>query len=236
MILSRVIFLAQLTLMLPVFALLLVTPANLGTAAIYLYLVPVGVAVTLFALWRFTKYPAERRLAAATIATPVACLGAPVLVYSLNSGPVEPALLVMAVLALLVIAALILLGKTDQFRGAGLFANRRFNVSCLVALGTLLLLLWFPIFIGLAANQSFSLPTDIAERDKIITVAALYLIAVAIPAACLSIFTLLYAPVGLVRNHGGRVLHLGQLIAALLLLATLAAVAFVVSILTVNPG
>ena len=236
MILSRAIFIAQLVLMLPAFALLLVTPASLNTVLIYFYLVPVGIAATLFALWRFARHPAERRLAAATLATPIVCLGLPMLVYSVNGGPVTPTLLVAAVLALLVFAALLLLGKTDQFRGTGLFASKRFNVGCLVALCALLLMLWFPIVVGLAASQSIVLPTDIADRDRIITVAALYLLAVAIPAVCLSLFMLLYAPVGLFRNRDGRLIHLGQLITALVLLATLAAVAFAVSILMVNPG
>ncbi len=236
MILSRAIFIAQLVLMLPVFALLLVTPANLGTVMIYFYLVPVGIAATLFAVWRFARHPAERRVAAATLATPIVCLGMPVTVYSVNGGPVSPALLVTALLALLVFAALLLLGRTDQFRGTGLFANKRFNVGCLVALCTLLLMLWFPIVAGLAASQSISLPTDIADRDRIVMVAALYLVAVAIPAVCLSVFMLLYAPVGLFRNRDGRVIHLGQLITALVLLATLASLAMVGSILMINPG
>jgi hypothetical protein len=236
MILSRAIFIAQLVLMLPAFALLLVTPASLNTILIYFYLVPVGIAATLFALWRFARHPAERRLAAATLATPIVCLGLPMLVYSVNGGPVTPTLLVAAVLALLVFAALLLLGKTAQFRGTGLFASKRFNVGCLVALCALLLMLWFPIVVGLAASQSIVLPTDIADRDRIITVAALYLLAVAIPASFLSLFMLLYAPVGLFRNRDGRVIHLGQLITALVLLATLASLAMVGSILMVNPG
>jgi len=236
MILLRIIFIAQLILMLPVFAFLLVTPPHLGTVAIYFYLTPVAIIAVLFALWQFIKHPIRRRLAGATIATPVVCLGAPVFMYSLNGGPMPPALLVIAVLVLLVIAALVLLGKTDQWHGTGMFANRRFNVGCLVALGALLLMLWFPIIVGLAANQSISLPTNIADRDRIYMVAGLYLMAVAVPAVCLSLFTMLYAPVGLVRNRGGRVLHLGQLLTALLLLATLTAVAFAVSVLLVNPG
>jgi ABC-type uncharacterized transport system permease subunit len=97
-------------------------------------------------------------------------------------------------------------------------------------------MLWFPIIAALAASNSISLPTEMADRDRIFSIAALYLIAVAVPAVCLSIFTLLYAPVGLVRNRGGRAVHLGQLIAALLLLASLTAVAFTVSIFLVNPG
>jgi hypothetical protein len=222
--------------MLPAFASLLVTPAHLGTVMIYFYLIPLGIVAALIGLWQFAKHPASRRLAAATIATPFVCLGAPAVVYSLNGGPVAPAVLVVAVLALLVIAALVLLGTTDQWRGTGLFASKRFNLICLVALGALFLTLWFPIIVGVAANQPISWPTDIADRNQIITVAALYLIAVAVPAVCLSLFTLLYAPVGLFRNPGGRLLHLGQLIIALALLGSLTAVAFAISILVINPG
>lgn len=232
----RVIFTAQLVLMLPVFAVLLVTPVYLGTVAIYIYLTPIGLAVALYALWQLIKHPARKRLAAATLATPVLCLGAPVAVYWLNGGPVAPAVLVVAVLALLAIAAVALLSTTDQWSGTGMFASKHFNRGCLFALVTLLLMLWFPIIAALAASNSISLPTEMADRDRIFSIAALYLIAVAMPAVGLSIFTLLYAPVGLVRNRGGRVLHLGQLIAALLLLSSLAAVAFTVSIFLVNPG
>jgi len=191
---------------------------------------------SLIALWRFIHYPAERRLAAATIATPLVCLGMPVAVYSLHGGPVAFAVLVGAVLVLLAIAALALLGKTDQFRGTGLFANRRFNISCLAALAVLLLMLWLPTFATLAAIQADTLPTNMVARDRIIMAAKVYLLAVAIPATGLSLFSLLYAPVGLVRNRGARVLHFGQLVVALLLLATMAWIAMVVLILLVNPG
>jgi hypothetical protein len=235
-ILLRVIFIAQLVLMLPVFAVLLVTPVYLGTVAIYAYLTPIGLAVALYALWQLIKHPARKRLAAATLATPVLCLGAPVVVYWLNGGPVAPAVLVLAVLALLAIAAVVLLATTDQWRGTGMFASKHFNYGCLVALGALLLMLWYPIIAALTASNSISLPTELADRDRIFGIAALYLIAIAVPAVCLSIFSLLYAPVGLVRNRDGRAIHLGQFIAALLLLASLTAVAFTVSIFLVNPG
>ena len=236
MILLRVTFIAQLVLMLPAFAFLLVTPIHLGTVAMYFYLIPIGSVAAIYALWQFIKHPARRRLAAATIATPVLCLGVPVGVYWLNGGPVAPAVLVAAVIALLVIAALVLLGRTDQWRGAGMFASKRFNYGFLIALGALLLMLWFPVIVGLAASETISLPADIADRDRIYSVAALYFIAVSVPAMCLSLFTLLYAPAGLVRNRGGRVIHLGQLITALLLLTSLIAVAFAVSIFMFNPG
>ncbi len=236
MILLRVIFVAQLVLMLPAFAFLLVTPVHLGTVAIYFYLLPVGFVAALYALWQFIRHSARRRLAAATVATPVFCLGAPVGVYSLNGGPVAPAVLVAGVVALVLIAALVLLGTTDHWRGTGLFANKGLNLGCLIALCVLLLMLWFPIIAGLAASDSISLPADMGERNRIIRVAALYFIAVAIPALCLSLFTLLYAPVGLVRNRGGRVVHLGQLVMALVLLTSLTATTFAISVFLINPG
>lgn len=139
MILLRGIFIAQLVLMLPVFALLLVTPVHLGNVAIYVYLTPIGCVVALYALWQFVKHPARRRLAAATLATPVICLGAPVVVYLLNGGPVPPAVLVLAVLVLIAITIVALLGTTDQWRGTDLFASRYFNNGCLIALAALLL-------------------------------------------------------------------------------------------------
>ena len=236
MILLRIIFVAQLVLMLPVFAVLLVTPVYLDTVAIYIIMMPLGLAVSLYALWQLFKHPARKRLAGATLATPVLCLGTPVVVYWLNGGPVAPAVLVVAVLTLLAIATVVLLSKTDQWLGTGLFANKHFNYGCLVALGALLLMLWFPIIAALAASNSISLPDEMAARDRVLGVAALYLIAVAVPAVCLSIFTLLYAPVGLVRNRGSRAVHVGQLTAALLLLISVTAIAFTVSIFLVNPG
>ena len=222
--------------MLPVFAVLLVTPVYLDTVAIYIIMMPLGLAVSLYALWQLFKHPARKRLAGATLATPVLCLGTPVVVYWLNGGPVAPAVLVVAVLTLLAIATVVLLSKTDQWLGTGLFANKHFNYGCLVALGALLLMLWFPIIAALAASNSISLPDEMAARDRVLGVAALYLIAVAVPAVCLSIFTVLYAPVGLVRNQGNRAVHVGQLTAALLLLISVTAIAFTVSIFLVNPG
>ena len=97
-------------------------------------------------------------------------------------------------------------------------------------------MLWFPMIVGLAAARPISLPTNMVDRDRIIMVARLYLMAVAIPAACLSLTTMLYAPVGLVRNRGGRIVHLGQLIIAISLLATVVWIVLIVFFLMLNPG
>ena len=167
MILLRVIFIAQLVLMLPAFAYLLVTPVNLGTVALIFYLVPFGLLAALFALWQLIRHPVRRRLAAATAATPFLCLAAPIGIFWLNGGPVAPAILIIAVIALIVIAALVLLSNTGQWRGSGLFVNRRFNLVIIVALGVLLLLLWFPIIAWLASDRSYALPSNDESRPDV---------------------------------------------------------------------
>lgn len=236
MILLRVIFIAQLVLMLPAFAYLLLTPAHLGTLAMLVYLVPIGTFAASFALWHFVKYPVRRRLAAATIATPFFSLGMPLGITSINSGPVAPAVLVLAVVAFIVIAAFVLLSKTASWRGTGLFANKPFNLAFVIGLGVLLVLLWFPIIAWLASDRSYELPSNMAERDQILKAGALYLIAIAVPGVCMSLFALLYAPIGLVRNPAGRFAHFGQLVLALMLLASLILVAFGAFVGMINPG
>ncbi len=52
MILLRVIFIAQLVLLLPVLAHLLVTPVYLDTVAISLFFTPIGLVLALYALWQ----------------------------------------------------------------------------------------------------------------------------------------------------------------------------------------
>jgi len=236
MVLLRVIFIAQLVLLLPAFAYLLLTPASFGALALLFYLVPVGLLAALFALWQFVRHPTRRRLAAATFATPFLCLAAPIGITWFGGGPVAPAVLIIGVIALVVIAALVLLSKTGQWRGTGLFSNRRFNVAIIVALGVLFTLLWFPIIAWLASDRSYSLPSSTIDRDRVLSAGALYLVAIAVPGFCLSLFSLLYAPVGLVRNPGGRFSHFVQLVLALILLASLIAVAAAAFVGMINPG
>jgi hypothetical protein len=236
MIVLRIVFIAQLVLMLPAFAFFVATPANLHTAILLLYLLPVGCVLALYALWQFKTHPDRRRLAMATAATPLLCLALPFGIVSLNGGPVAPALLISAITVLLAAALLVLLGRTDQWRNTRVFANRHFNLVYLMALGLLLALLWLPVLAWLGGRESIPMPTDLAGRDPIIRIASLYFIAIAVPSIGLSVFALFYAPVGLVRNPAGRVIHAGQLLAALLLLVSLAALAFAVFIGMLNPG
>ena len=236
MTLLRTIFIAQLVMMLPAFAFFVVTPVNLHTGILLFYLVPPGFVLTLYALWQWKTHPDRRRLALATAATPLICLAAPFGIVSLIGGPVPGAVLVAVVILLIAIAIFVLLGKTDQWRVGGLFANRHFNLVYVLAMVILFALLWIPALVWLSGRESISLPMDVVGYRGTFRIALHYYIAVAAPSLMLCLFALFYAPVGLVRNAGGRIVHLLQLVAALLLLASLAACAVVVLITMANPG
>jgi hypothetical protein len=236
MIILRIVFFAQLTIMLPAFVSLIATQASFGSLALFFYLLLPGAVIMLYALWQFFRHPDRRRLALATAATPLLCLGGPILYHNLHDGPVPPQFLIPAIIAVVAIAIYTLLGRSGQWRGAGLFASRPLNMNYLLSLCLLLALLWVPLIAWLAWQDAISLPRSIAERDVYIRIVGYYFIAVAVPAACLAVFGLFYSPVGLVRNAEGRAVHFGQLALSLLLLATLAALAIALLIAAANPG
>ncbi len=100
----------------------------------------------------------------------------------------------------------------------------------------LLVLYWIPIIAWLYLQDSVKLPTNISDRDNVLRVGAIYFVTVAGPALILSLFAILYAPVGLFRNPGGRLAHTGQLVLALTTLVSLTVGAFAVAIAMFNPG
>lgn len=85
-------------------------------------------------------------------------------------------------------------------------------------------------------QDSLSLPNNISKRDDVLRIGIFYFVSVAGPALLLSLFTLLYAPVGLVRNTGAKLVHFGQLMVALVTLPSLAVGGFVASVTFLNPG
>ncbi|MFK8031285.1 MAG: hypothetical protein AB8G18_13700 [Gammaproteobacteria bacterium] len=93
-----------------------------------------------------------------------------------------------------------------------------------------------PIIAWLYLQGSISLPGTVAEREHVFRMGAVYVVLVAGPALILSLFTMLYALVGLLRNPAGRLIHLGQLVLALITLALLSAGAFALVIAVINPG
>lgn len=236
MIMLRLVFFAQLLVMLSGFAILLVTPTDFQTLAVLFYSIIIGFAVLLYALWQFVRHPGRRAWAGACGATPVVCLATPFLIGWLNDGPLPPSALLFVLVAFIISSILWLLVKSEQWRVGGLFSNKRVNTGIAVALGALFALYWLPIVGWLADQDSISLPANIRDRDELVRIAALYFILVAGPALFLSLFTLLYAPVGLVRYRSGSALYIGQLTLALLSLASLAAGGFAVSIAVINPG
>jgi len=129
-----------------------------------------------------------------------------------------------------------LLGRTDQWREHGVFTNRHFNLVYVLAMVILFALLWIPALTWLSGRESISLPIEVVGYRGTFRIALHYYLAVTAPSLVLCLFALFYAPVGLVRNAGGRIVHLLQLVAALLLLASLAACAVLVLITMANPG
>jgi hypothetical protein len=222
--------------MLPAFAFLVVTPASFQTLGLLFYLVPPGFLFALYALWQWKTHPERRRLALATAATPLICLALPFGIVTLNGGPVPESALVVAVMLLIVIAIFVLLGKTDQWRGGGVLANRHVNLVYVLVLFILFALLWLPVLVWLPGRETIVLPAQRPGAAPLLDVAIWYYVGVAAPSLVLSLFALIYAPVGLVRNAGGRSVHLLQLVAALLLLASLAVCAFVGFVVLANPG
>ena len=236
MIVLRLVFLAQLLVMLSGWTILVATPVDFHTLALMFYLVIIAAVVLVYALWQAIRHPARRRWAVATAATPLLCLTTPFFLVWLNGGPIHPAVLVGLVIVSGVVACFILLARSEQWRDDGMFAKHHFNVGFLATLVALLVLYWIPIIGWLYAQDTVSLPRDIRERDQILRVVGIYYASVAGPALLLSLFTVLYAPIGLVRNPRGRIIHAGQLLIALLALASLTVGAFALGVAMINPG
>lgn len=234
--LLRLVFIAQLLVMLTGFVSILLTPAEFQTVAVMFYLAIVGFIVLLYAAWQFIRHPDRRALAAATIVTPLVCLTSPFLIVRLTGGPIEPGTITAAVLAVVAVAAVMFLSKKAHWQAGGRFADSRLNKTILISLAVMLVLYWTPVVAWLYPQESIRLPTTISERDQVLRIAAVWFITIAGPACIASLLTLLYAPVGLIRNSGGRLLHAGQLILSLLTLASLAIGALFVAIAMVNPG
>lgn len=106
MIVLRIVFFAQLLVMLSGFTIFLVTPADFHTLALIFYLVIIAAAAILFAAWQFVRHRDRRGWAIATAATPLLCLTTPFLIVWLNRGPIPLAKLIATVIALIVIAFL----------------------------------------------------------------------------------------------------------------------------------
>ncbi len=236
MIAVRLVFFAQLLVMLSAFAIFVVTPIDFHTLALMFYLVSIAAAAMVFALWQFVRHRSRRDWALATVATPILCLTTPFLIARLNGGPLHPAVLIVVLVATVVGALLVLLARSEQWKGEGVFASKRLNVWFLTVLGALLTLTWIPFAYGLFNQGSVSLPRNIGERDWIIRLGGIYFASVAGPALVLSVFAMLFAPIGVVRNPGSRIVHIGQLLLALLTFVSLAIGAFAAWIAMVYPG
>lgn len=235
MTLLRSVFIIQIFLMAPVFVFFLATPAHLGTLLLVGALLPVGAVTVLIAAWHGIRYPERRRLALAMLVTSSVCIGTPFVLETTSTGPVPPAQLVLAAVALLVVASMVLLARSSSWAREGGFAKSPFNLWLLQAMGVAFALLWFPA-IGWLASVPIRERLSKLDIDTVVSATVVYYLPVSAIALCLSLFCLVYAPVGLFRNPVSRSVHVVQIVLALLLLASLAAGSVVVGIFMFNPG
>ena len=110
-----------------------------------------------------------------------------------------------------------------------MFASKRFNKRYLLTLVALFSLFWLPVVMWVATGGAVLSGAEDSGRS--IPVAGfLYYALVTLPAFFLSLFALIYAPIGIVRNAGLRLLHVGQFLVAVVLLAPLIVGIFFVAI------
>jgi hypothetical protein len=233
MTLLRFVFFGQLLVMLPALGLFLGTPSSLGTLYLVVLLTPVALATGIYALWQAWHYPPRRTLALGTLATAVVVMATPFVRDALGLGTLPGPVLAAGALAAAAAGFVALLAGRRRWDNDRLFRASGFNYSLLIALACALLLIWLPPVAWLASRGTAAEPVDV---DALRTAALMYLPIMATPGLIVMVFSLLYAPVGLMRNPSARLLHLSQLALALLLMASLGIAAFGLALALANPG
>ena len=227
------VFLGQLVLMLPALGLFLATPANLGTLYLLALLVPVGLACSAYALIEARRYPARRGLAAATVGISVAVPGTPFLMGALGLDLVPAPVLALAAVVATSGLTLNFIAKRRRWSAESLFRRGGFNTSLLLLLAATLLSLWLPPA-GWLATDGFG--QGASDGSGVRAAALTYYPVIGGPAALIAFFSLVYAPVGLLRNPSARAAHAGQLICALALLGSLGLMVLGLFLALANPG
>jgi hypothetical protein len=230
----RAVFLIQLILMTPAFLFFLATPANVYTLLLLSGLIPAAIVTTLTALWHAARHPDRRPLAAAIICMAVVCLGLPFLLQGIGGGPVPVPWLITLGAAAAFIAAVVLMGRAPRW-GRQQSTATRSGCRLLASMASVLGLLWTPA-LGWLSNSALRERLAEVDADTALTLALAYYLPLSIAAAALTFFGLANAVAGLIRSPPDRLLHSGQLLAGLLLLATLCALTFVAMIGMTNPG
>ncbi|MGI9342005.1 MAG: hypothetical protein ACR2QV_04105 [Gammaproteobacteria bacterium] len=233
MTLLRFVFVGQLLVMLPALGLFLGTPSSLGTVYLVVLLTPVALATSIYALWQAWHYPPRRALALGTLATAVVVMATPFVRDALGLGTLPGPALAAGVVAAAAVGLIMLLAARRRWDNERLFRASGFNYALLIALAAALLLIWVPPIAWLASRGTAAEPVDV---DALRLAAIMYLPIMSTPGLIVMIFSLLYAPAGLFRNPSARLLHLGQLALALLLMASLGIAAFALLLAVVNPG
>lgn len=233
-ILFRVIAILQAICLIPILIRFLLLPPDFDAVGLWFFVIGVGLVSVPYALWHFARRPSRRVWAGLMIMLAVCAVGAPMVMarFDLEPVPMPVAGLIATVLAL--IASAWLLTRPALWRAKRGWGTGRLNIVLLV-----LLLLWIVLVAALLlVGLAIGFPPPLADhRDGLDINTVLIHGAILGPLGLLLvIFAVLFSLAGLWRDRPRIVMHIAQLLAALVLLAVLVAEALLISLLIVNPG
>ncbi len=236
MTLLRFVFGLQLCLVMAVAIRFLITRPDFSTLGLFIYGSLFCFAIALYAGYQAIRHPPRRRLAAMTIATPLIGFTLPFLIQRLVGGPVAPGTAAIAALIAGGVGLIVVINRSG-FREAGKgFRRPGVNGLLTAVMIGILALLWLPIGYLVSSAGEVSLPLAAHYSDAGLAAASKFFLITSVLAAITGVGALLYAPVGLIRNTGARIVHVAQLVLALALLATVGLIAFVAALAVSNPG
>ncbi|MEZ5499340.1 MAG: hypothetical protein R3E77_07910 [Steroidobacteraceae bacterium] len=214
----------------------LALPDGLHSVALIVYGGGFGTITATYAIYQAARHPPRRSIALLTIGVTVAGLTVPFIIKSAYGGPVPAPILCAAVLLICACAMAILLSREENWLVGSSFRGKTFNSILALLLGTSTLSLW-AVFAKLYPNLDPGAGRNaILGTRGVLSSGGWSIVGLAIIAFFAGAFAFFYAPIGLIRNDRGRVLHFAQLMLSLVAIATAGAVAFMLLLLLVNPG
>jgi hypothetical protein len=236
MILLRTIAGIQLAFILAAAAYFLLVPTDIYTALLVFFGLPACALIAIYAGYQSYRHADRRGLGLATIATPVIGFTLPFVITGAYGGPLPPLPVVLIAMMAAALGAAALLAKRGGWMAQGRFVKPGLNQGLAIAMLALLALLWLPMIGIVATAGNITLPLAGSVSDTNLRLGAAYFGTVSALGLATGLFGVVFAPVGLLRNPGGRLLHAVQLVLTLLLFATVGIVVVTAWLFMLNPG
>lgn len=233
-ILLRVLAIVQAICLIPILIRFLLLPADFSALGLWFIAIGISLISTPVALWHFIRHPSRRAWAGGMILLAIFTIGTPMVMERLDLEPVSMPIARLIATGLALIVAAWLLARPAWWRAERGWATGRFNTALLT-----LLLLWIVFIAALwLAGMATGFPPPLASDSRGLELDAILIHGVLFGplGLLLGVFAFLFSIVGLWRNRQRIVMHIAQLIAALILLALLRTEAFLIILLMVNSG